>query len=106
MLHSNLVYKFKRNICNDIYYGKTKHHLNVKAYEDRYQSLNYEEGKKPKRKAVFDHAFHTIHNASSQDFETVAKEPNEFRFRELLLIMRDDPPLNRHVKSIPLELLS
>ena len=33
MLHSNLVYKFKCNICNDIYYGKTKRHFKVRACE-------------------------------------------------------------------------
>ena len=33
MLHSNLVYKFKCNICNDISYGKTKHHFKVRACE-------------------------------------------------------------------------
>ena len=33
MLHSNLVYKFKRNICNDIYYGNTKHHFKFRACE-------------------------------------------------------------------------
>ena len=31
MLHSNLVYKFKCNIYNDIYYGKTKLHFKVRA---------------------------------------------------------------------------
>ena len=31
MLHSNLVYKFKRNICNYIYCSKTKRHVKVEA---------------------------------------------------------------------------
>ena len=31
MLHSNLVYKFKCNICNNIYYGKTKRNFKVRA---------------------------------------------------------------------------
>ena len=33
MLHSNLVYKFKCNVCNDIYYGKTKDNFKVRACE-------------------------------------------------------------------------
>ena len=33
MLHFNLVYKFKCNICNDIYYGKTKRYFKVRVYE-------------------------------------------------------------------------
>ena len=48
------------------------------------------------------------HNASFDDFETIIKESDEFRLllRESLVILRDDPPLNRYVKSIPLEFLS
>ena len=33
MLHSDLVYKFNCNICNDICYGKTKSHFKVRACE-------------------------------------------------------------------------
>ena len=32
MLHSNIVYEFKCNICNDIH-GKTKRHLKVRVCE-------------------------------------------------------------------------
>ena len=61
--------------------------------------------KSPRESAVFDHIVHTGHNASFDGFETLAKECDEFRLllRELLLILRDDPPLNRYVKSIPLD---
>ena len=47
-------------------------------------------------------------NTSFDDFETLVKECDEFRFllTESLLILYDDPPLNRYVKSVPLELLS
>ena len=64
--------------------------------------------KSPKESAVFDHIFYTGHNASFDDFETLVKEPDEYRFllRESLLILRDDASLNRHVQSIPLELFS
>ena len=45
------------------------------------------------------------HNASFDDFEILVKECDNFRLllRESLLILRDDPPLNRYVTSIPLE---
>ena len=33
MLHSNLVYNFKHNICNDIYHGTIKRHFKVRACE-------------------------------------------------------------------------
>ena len=60
-----------------------------------------------KESGVFNHIFHTNHNASFDDFETLFKDSDEFRLllRELLLILRDEPPLNRYViKSIPMEL--
>ena len=52
--------------------------------------------------------FHAGDNASFDDFETLVKEPDEVRVlvRVSFLILRDDPPLNRYVKLIPLELFS
>ena len=52
------------------------------------------------------HIFHAVHNTSFDDLETLVKESDEFRLllRESLLVLRDDPPLNRCVKSTPLEL--
>ena len=105
MLHSNLVHKFKCNICNDIYYGKTKRHFNVRACEHLgITPLTGKKVKSPKESAVFYYIFHTGHNASFDDSETFVKESDEFRLllRESLLIMCDDLPLNRYVKSIPL----
>ena len=94
--HSNLVYKFKCNICNDICYGKAKYHSELRACEKI---------KNPKECAVFDHIFLTAHKASVDDFENLVKESDEFRLflRESFLILRDDPPLSRYVKSIPLD---
>ena len=90
MFHSNLLYKFKYNICNDIYYSKTKRHFKVRACE--HLGITPFTGKKiksPKGSAVFDHIFHTCHNACF-DVQTPL-------LRELLLIMRDDPPLTTYV---------
>ena len=106
MLYSNLVDKFKCNICNYIYHGKTKRHFKVRAYDHLgITALNGKKVKIPKESAVFDHIVNTGHDASFDDFEIFTKEWDELRLllRESLLIMRDDPPLNRYVKSIPLE---
>ena len=48
------------------------------------------------------------HNTSFGDCETLVKESDEFRLflRESFLILRDDPPLNRYVKLMPVELFS
>ena len=32
-LYSHLVFRFKSNICNDIYYGKTIGYFKVRTYE-------------------------------------------------------------------------
>ena len=53
--------------------------------------------KRLKESAVFDHIFHTGHNANFDEFETIAKKFDEFRLllRKSLLKLHDDPPLNR-----------
>ena len=77
ILHSNLVYKFKCNICNDIYYSKTKRHFKVRACE-HLGSMPLTE-KKVKNLTVFDHIVHIGHNVSFDDFETLVKDCDEFR---------------------------
>ena len=107
MLHSNLVYKFKCNSCNDIYYGKTKRHFKVRACQHLgITPLTRKKVKSPKESAAFDHIIRTVHNSGFDDFETLVKECDEFRLllRESHLILHDNPPLNRYVKSIPLVL--
>ena len=97
---------FKCNICNATYYDKTKCHFKVRACEHLdITTLPGKKVKSPKESAIFDHIFHTDYNASFDDFETLPKESDEFilLLRELLLILCDDPPLNRYVKSILLE---
>ena len=94
MLQSNLVYKFKCDICNDIYYGKTKWHFKVRACEHLgITTLTKKKVKSPKERAVFDHIVHTGRNVSFDDFKTLVKECDEFRvfIRDSLLILRDDP---------------
>ena len=88
MLLSNLVYKFKCNMWNDSYYGKTKQHFKVSLWELEYHALKWEKGKSTKESAVFDHI------ASFDDFETLVKECDESRLllRVSLLILYDDPP--------------
>ena len=107
MVHSNLVYKVKRNICNNIYYIKTKRHFIVRDFEHLgITPLTGKKVKSPKESAVFDHTFHMGHNASFDDFKTLVKEFYEFSLflRESLLILRDDRTLNKYVKWTHLEL--
>ena len=92
MLHSNVVYKFKCNTCNNIYYGKTKRHFKVRACEHLgITPLTGKKVKSTKQKAVFDHVVQTGHNASFDDFESLTKECDEFKLllRESLLILHE-----------------
>ena len=85
MLHSNLVYKFKCNICNDIYCGKTKRHFKVEACGHLgITPLTGKNVKSPNERAVFDRIIHKGHNASFDDFEILVKECDEFK-----LLLRD-----------------
>ena len=68
MFHSNLVYKFKCNICNDICYGKTKRHFKVRACEHLgITSLTGKKMKSANESVVLDHIVHF------DDFETLVK---------------------------------
>ena len=87
MFHSNLVYKFKCNTCNYIYYGKTKYHFKVRDGEHLgIPPLTRKKVKSPKDSAVFDHIVHMSHNAT---FKTLVKKCDEFRLllRDSLLII-------------------
>ena len=72
MFLSDLVYKSKCNICNDIYCDKTKRHFKVRVCKHLgIPPLIGKKEKSPKESAVFDHIVHTGHNASFDDFETL-----------------------------------
>ena len=109
MLHSNLVYNFKYTIYNDICHSKTKHHFKARACEHLgITPLTGKKVKSPHENVIFDHIFHTVHNASFDKFETLAKESDKYKLllNESPLILSNDPPLNRSVKSTRLELSS
>ena len=103
MLHSNQVYKFQCNICNDIYYGKTKRHFKVWASEHLgITPLTGKKVKSSKESAVFDLIFHAGHNATFDDFETLVRVWWWIQTLSQFLMLRDDPPLNIYVTSIRL----
>ena len=64
------------NICDDIYYGKTKCHFKLRACEHLgITPLTGKKGKSPKESAVFNDIGY---NASFDDFEILVKESDEF----------------------------
>ena len=106
-LCSGIVYSFKYNSCNAIYYGKTKCHFYVRAAEHMGIShLTNKCIKNIKQSAISDHLLTCDCNINFDDFTILSKDSNNINLliKESLLISRDKPILNRTVKSFPLEL--
>ena len=108
LLRSGLVYKFKCDSCNAIYYGKTIRHFKVRICEHLAISHLTE---KPvhsayHRTAVYEHRYNCDHSPSFDNFSILCSDSNDFKLtvKESLLINRDRPLLNKTVTSLPLEL--
>ena len=108
---SLILYKFKCGKCNLAYYGKTLRHYKVRVYEHLGTSLLTDKPytynpKNINNTAILNHIHNCKYNASVEDFQIIGSAPNDYhlRIKESLLIQRDNPVLNKNVKSIPLEL--
>ena len=106
-LRSNVVYSFKCDGCNSVYYGQTTRHLNVRAAE--HIGVSALTGKKvvPHRSAISDHLlFCNQASPSFENFSIIASGRSEFdiQLKESLLIHRDKPTLNKAISSLPLHL--
>ena len=105
--NSCIVYSFKCNSCNSIYYGKTKHHFNVRADEHMGVShLTNKRLKNIKQSAISDHLLTCDCNISINDFTILTEDSNSINLliKESVLISFDKPILYKTVKSFPLEL--
>ena len=106
-LCSGIVFSFKCNSCNAIYYGKTKRHFYVRAAEHMGIShLTNKRLKNVKQSAISDHVLTCDCNINFNNFTILSKDSNNINLliKESLLISRDKPILNKIVKSFPLEL--
>ena len=106
-LCSGIVYSFKCNSYNTIYYGKTKHHFYIRAAEHMGIShLTNKRLKNVKQSAISDHLLTCDCNINFDDFTILSKDSNNINLliKESLLISCDKPILNKTVKSFPLEL--
>ena len=106
-LCSGIVFSFKCNSCNAIYYGKTKRHFYVRAAEHMGIShLTNKRLKNVKQSAISDHVLTCDCNINFNNFTILSKDSNNINLliKESLLISRDKPILNKTVKSFPLEL--
>ena len=106
-LCSGIVYSFKCDSCNAIYYGKTKRHFYVRAAEHMgILHLTNKRLKNVKQSAISDHLLTCECNINFDGFTILSNDSNNINLliKESLLISRDKPILNKTVKSFSLEL--
>ena len=108
-MNSKVVYKFKCNICNDVYVGKTKRHLLVRQYEHLGKSILTEKPSKYNDKnatAIKKHCHQSNHQADSSYLTLYGSASNNFhlKLKESLLILKLKPSLNVAKELMPLYL--
>ena len=104
-LLSGIVYRFCCGGCNATYYGKTIRHFKVRACEHFGISPLTVKVIKGGKSTILDHLNKSRScNATLNGFDILSRENNDFRLllQESLFIKRDDPPLNKIIKSCPL----
>ena len=80
-MNSKVVYKFKCNICNDVYVGERKRHLLVCQYEHSGKSILTEKQSKYDDKdaiAIRKHCHQNNHQADSSCFTLFGSACNNF----------------------------
>ena len=108
---SLVLYRFVCNKCNLIYYGKTFRHFKVRVYEHLGKSLKTDKpytynSKNTNNTTVLNHIHNCKCKASIDDFKIIGSAKNDYhlRIKESIIIKKDNPILNKTVKSIPLSL--
>ena len=104
---SYLVYKFLCSYCNITFYDKTECHLDVRSIE--HLSLSALTGKRVnnyQKLAVEDHCFPSNRVGSFEVFSILTYKSNPFKLliEDSLLVSREEPLLNKQVKSLPLQI--
>ena len=109
---SFILYKYLCNKCNLVYYGKTFRHYKVRVYEHLGKSLKTDKpfkfnSKNSNNTAVLNHIHNCKCKASMDDFKIIGSAKNDYhlRIKESIIIKKDNPILNKSVKSTPLSLL-
>ena len=103
-----VIYKSQFGLCNELYYGESIRHLNIRSGEDigvsrltrkKVESLN--------NGAACNNLFHCDFLSYSRNFIILAHESKKYllEIKESLLIIRDKPSLNRNINSEALYLL-
>ena len=95
--------------CNATYYGETCCHVKVRVGEHSGISPSTNKQSKSKKSTtVKDYMLICNQPVSFDDFEVLASSNSEFhlKIRESLLILRDQPVLDKNETSLPLHLFA
>ena len=105
-LTSGVVYKIQNELCNESNYGECVRHLNISIGEHIGISLLIKKQFKPKNNSAADHLLLCNHSASYDNFSMLTREKKNIllKLKESLLIMRNEPSLNRNITLAPLYL--
>ena len=104
---SDIVYRYTCSNCKVTYYGKRYHHFFNRAPEHMgISNLTGKRLKSVKQSAVFDHLLECNCSIDFDHFDVLASDANKFRLliKESLLMKRDEPQLNKTIKSFPVKL--
>ena len=96
-----------RSNCKITYYGKTYRHIFTGAAERMgISNLTGKRLKCVKQSAVSDHLLECYCSIDLDHFDILAADASRFRLliKESLLFKRDQPQLNKTIKSFPLKL--
>jgi len=108
-LKSLVLYKFTCSDCNVAYIGKTKRHFQVRYSEHLGISKVTNEPLKYNKKsttAVREHIRLCCHSNTHESFKIIGSSKNDYhlKIKESLNILRENPVINKTVKSFPLYL--
>ena len=105
-IRSDIAYRYMCSNCKVTYYGKTYHHFFTRAAEHMgIPNLTGKHLKYVKQSAVSDHLLECNCSIDFDHFDILVSDANTFRLliKESFLIKRDQPQLNKAIKSFPLK---
>ena len=108
-MNQKVIYKFKYNICNNVYIGETKPHFLFREYKHLGKSILTEKNLKYTEKddtAIRKYYHNRCHSADTSCFSLVGNAANKYHLilKESLLIVKIKPSFNIAKESMPLYL--
>ena len=104
---SGIIYWYTCSNCKATYYGKTFRHFYTRAADHMgISNIARKRLKNVMQSAISDHLLQCNCTINFNDFDILVAESNKFKLllREIFLIKRNKPILNRTIKLFPLQL--